>query len=189
MSVIGGGTIFKKCQKWRVSADQNWRDSAGHRVCTTGGCLRVMCPLKNLSFFKNVVLNEAIWCSIFHYVKHLTACLLGDCLLLKNRMFKKVEGPCPQSEKWTLASAPPPTPGSATYDECQFLNFYSVSVCKWLLTEAMQSLESSSHAPCYIMLPYSYHNNGNGGTKTLRQRAANRLELLYFEHIKLLKSQ
>ena len=54
--------------------------------------------MRSWSFFENVVLNEAIWCTIFHYVKHLTAHLLG-CLLLKNRMVKKVEGPCPPIRK------------------------------------------------------------------------------------------
>ena len=32
---------------------------------------RAYCP------FQNVGLNEAIWCTIFHHVKHLTACLLA----------------------------------------------------------------------------------------------------------------
>ena len=59
-----------------------------------------MVPLRSWNFFENVVLNEAIWCTFFnfHHVKHLTACLLG-CILLSNRIVKKVEGPCPQSEK------------------------------------------------------------------------------------------
>ena len=40
-----------------------------------------MCPLRSWSFFENIGLNEAIWCTIFHHVKHSTSCLLGHFLL------------------------------------------------------------------------------------------------------------
>ena len=29
-----------------------------------------MCPPEKLELFENVVLNEAIWCTIFHHFKH-----------------------------------------------------------------------------------------------------------------------
>ena len=42
-----------------------------------GGVWGGLCPLRSWSFFENVGLNEAIWCTILHHVKHLTAFLLG----------------------------------------------------------------------------------------------------------------
>ena len=63
------------------------------------------------AFFENVVLNEAIWWTIFYHVKHLTAHLVG-CLSLWNRTVKKKVGPSPQFEKWRdhcpLMALPPP---------------------------------------------------------------------------------
>ena len=75
-----------------------------------------MPPLRSWSFFENVVLNEAIWCTIFHHVKHLTACLMG-CLLqctLQQDSQKKWRGHAPTSLKSGGATAPRP-PGSAAY--------------------------------------------------------------------------
>ena len=57
-------------QKWHVSA------SPASRLRDAGGCLRGCAPLRSWSFFENVGANEAIWCTFFHHVKHLTACLL-----------------------------------------------------------------------------------------------------------------
>ena len=70
-------------------------------------------PLRSWSFFENVVSNEAIWCTIFHHIKHLTACLLRCFFYFRTGWSKsgeamppvrKVEGP--------LA---PLAPGSAAY--------------------------------------------------------------------------
>ena len=54
------------------------------RLRDAGGYLNV--PPQKLKFFfflKKKGLNEAIWCTIFHHVKHLTACLLGRFLPLE----------------------------------------------------------------------------------------------------------
>ena len=56
----GGGRFLK--QKWRVKPDQYLARRRG----VSGGCA----PQK-LKLFEHVVLNEAIWCTIFHHVKHL----------------------------------------------------------------------------------------------------------------------
>ena len=46
------------------------------------GFLRGDVPPREVgAFFENIGLNEAIWCTIFHHVKHSTACLLGHFLL------------------------------------------------------------------------------------------------------------
>ena len=69
--------------------------------CRGGGCLRGMWPPSEVgAFFENVGSNEAIWCTIFHYVEHLTACLLG-CFYFYFRTgwSKKWRGHAPQSEK------------------------------------------------------------------------------------------
>ena len=82
MSRIGSGRIFKvgggpnfESKKWRVSAERHACTTQGGGVW--GGCA----PLRSRSFFENVVLNEAIWCTIFHHFKHFTASLLLRCLL------------------------------------------------------------------------------------------------------------
>ena len=49
--------------------------------CSRTFCCPGMCPLRSWSFFENIGLNEAIWCTIFHHVKHSTAYLLGHFLL------------------------------------------------------------------------------------------------------------
>ena len=59
------------------------------------------------------VLNKAIWCTIFHHVKYLTACLLGCLFFTLEQDSQKVEGPCPQPEKWR--GHWPPFPGSVAY--------------------------------------------------------------------------
>ena len=46
------------------------------------------------AFFENVVFSEAIWCTIFHHVKHLTARLTGVPFILEQDS-QKVEGPSP----------------------------------------------------------------------------------------------
>ena len=68
------------------------------RGLSEGGCA----PLRSRSFFENIVLNEAIWCTIFHHFKHLTASLQLGCLLpclLQNKRVKK-------KKKWR-GHAPP----------------------------------------------------------------------------------
>ena len=48
-------------QKWWVSADQS------RRTCTTQGVSEGgYGPLRSWGFFLNVVLNDVIWCTIFH---------------------------------------------------------------------------------------------------------------------------
>ena len=64
-----------------------------------------MCPPQKLELFENVVLNEVIWCTIFHHDNHLTALLLG-CLSLQNRTVKKVRGHAPPSLKSRGAMPP-----------------------------------------------------------------------------------
>ena len=94
-TIIGSGT-FSKVGGGQIFEVENSDQTVATQGMSEGGCA----PLRSWSFFENVVLNEAIWCTIFHHVKHLTACLMG-CLLLYNRIVKKVEGPCPhQSKKW-----------------------------------------------------------------------------------------
>ena len=90
------------------------RDAGG---VSEGGCA----PLRSWSFLENVGLNEAIWCTIFHHVKHLTARVYWVIFFfaLLNRMVKKVEGPCPpvwKVEGPLAPLSPPPPPGSAAYD-------------------------------------------------------------------------
>ena len=73
---IGGGMIFK------VGGGNFLKKKMAHqrrpsRLRDAGSVWGGMCPLRSWSFFENVGLNEAIWCTIFHHVKHLTACLLG----------------------------------------------------------------------------------------------------------------
>ena len=85
----GGGKFLKSKMVIKIGALAPAVALARRR----GGVLG-MWPLRSWSFFENVVLNEAIWCTIFHHIKHLTACLLG-C-----QDSQKVEGP--------LAPLPPP---------------------------------------------------------------------------------
>ena len=103
--VVGGGTIFKGGganfgrQKGRVSACR--RASA-----TQGGIWGWMCPPSEVgAFFENVVLNEAIWCTIFHHVKRLTARLLGVSFNLEQDG-QKVEGAMPPGLKSGGATGP-----------------------------------------------------------------------------------
>ena len=69
------------------------------RQCQPSGeCLRGCAPLRSWSFFENVGANEAIWCTIFHHVKHLTACFIEVLFALeafRTGWSKKVEGLCP----------------------------------------------------------------------------------------------
>ena len=68
---------FWKWGRGQIFGSQKWRVSAGLRACATQGSVwGGMRPLRSWSFFENVGSNEAIWCTIFHHVKHLTACLL-----------------------------------------------------------------------------------------------------------------
>ena len=59
----------------------------------------VTLPPQKWRFFENVLLNEAIWCTIFHHVKHLTAHLLGCLFTLEQDGQKKWRGHTPKSEK------------------------------------------------------------------------------------------
>ena len=58
-----------------------------------------MCPFRSWSFFENVVLDEAIWCTIFHHVKHLTACVLGYVSFTLEQDSQKSGGAMPPSLK------------------------------------------------------------------------------------------
>ena len=82
-TIIGSGT-FSKVGGGGLKSKMVIKPSR-HRGCLSRG---VWPPSEAGAF-----LNEAIWCTIFHHVKHLTVCLMG-CLLLYNRIVKKVEGPC-----------------------------------------------------------------------------------------------
>ena len=65
-------------------------------------------PPPKLELFENLVLSKAIWCTIFHTVKHVIYCL---CVLVLRDLFErtgqKSGGPCSQSEKWGPDSPPP----------------------------------------------------------------------------------
>ena len=74
-------------------------------------------PEKVELFLENVGLNESIWCTISHHVKHLTACLLGRFFYFRTGRSKKWRGHAPQSEKWR-SHWPPWPPGSATRRKC-----------------------------------------------------------------------
>ena len=109
MQGIGGGTIFKVGgAKIFGFWSKKWRVSAGRRACVTQGVSEGRCaPLRSWSFFENVGLNEAIWCTIFHHVKHLTACLLGRFFTLQQDGQKSGGAMLPQSEKWRGHWPPP----------------------------------------------------------------------------------
>ena len=102
----GGGQIFGSLE---------WRVSTGCRACVTqGGVWGGMCPLRSWNFFENVGSNEAIWCTIFHHIKHLTACLLRCFFFLTlEQDGQKSGGAMPPSLKSGGATGPPP--GSAAY--------------------------------------------------------------------------
>ena len=65
---VGGGANY---------GSQRWRASARRHACAMQGVSEGD-VLRSWSFFENVVLDEAIWCTIFHHVKHVTASLLGS---------------------------------------------------------------------------------------------------------------
>ena len=114
----GGGTIFKV----RGGGANFWSQKMAIKIGALApavvlarrrGCLRRDVPPHKLELSENEVLNKAIWCTIFHHVKHLTVCLRGAFFTLEQDSQKsggamppawKVEGP--------LA---PPSPGSAAY--------------------------------------------------------------------------
>ena len=95
----GGGPDF-----WKSKMVRQRRPS---RLRNAGGCLR------SWSFFENVSSNEAIWCTIFHHLKHLTACLLR-CFFFYFRTgwSKKWRGHAPPVWKMegSLAPLAPPPP-------------------------------------------------------------------------------
>ena len=65
-------------------------------VSDAEGCLRgPPSPLRSWSFFENVGSNEAIWCTIFPHVKHLTACLLRFFFYFRTGWSKKWRGHAP----------------------------------------------------------------------------------------------
>ena len=104
---------------------------ARRRVVSEGGCG----PLRSWSFFENVDSNEVIWCTIFHHVKRLTACLLR-CFFFNFRKgwSKKWRGHAPQSEKWR-GHWPLWPPGSAAYAWMYWrglgLDFWYTSTYSW----------------------------------------------------------
>ena len=127
-----GGTIFKPT---RLRRPLCLRDA--------GGYLRGdVALLRSWSFFWKLSLK---WSNLLHYhVKHLTACLLG-CLLLLNRMVKKMEGCAPpSSEKWR-GTGPP---GSAAYvinTSLTLVHLYSVEfftasskICELYVTDNLK---------------------------------------------------
>ena len=61
---IGGGTIFKGGGEGQIFWSKKWHVSTGRRACATQESVwGIMCPLRSWSFFENVGLNEAIWCT------------------------------------------------------------------------------------------------------------------------------
>ena len=82
---------------------QKWRVSASCHASTTQGAW---------SFFKfeNVGSNEAIWCTIFHHVKH-----WGVFIYFRTKWSKKWRGHAPQCEKSQGPLAPAPAPGSTAH--------------------------------------------------------------------------
>ena len=111
--------MAERFSKWvgQIFGSQKWRVSAGRCACAMQGDVwGGMCPLRSWSFFENVSSNETIWCTIFHHVKHLTACLFRCFFFVLNfrtGWSKKVGG---MSEKWRGHWPPcPPPPGSAAY--------------------------------------------------------------------------
>ena len=94
-----------------------------------GVCEGECAPLRSWSFFENVGLNEAIWCTIFHHVKHLTACLLGCFFFFftLQQDGQKSGGAMPPSLKSGGATGPLAPPSSATY--AQNLKTFIESQC------------------------------------------------------------
>ena len=82
------------------------RQRRSSRLRDAGGCLGDVPPLRSWSFFENVGLNEAIWCTIFRHVKHLTACLLAVFFYFRTGWSKKWRGHAP-SLKSGGATGPP----------------------------------------------------------------------------------
>ena len=111
--LIGGGMIFKVGGGGKFLKSKMTRKRRSSRLRDAGGVWGGMCPpLRSRSFFE----NEAIWCTIFHHFKHLTASLLLGVfyhVYFRTGGSKKVEGPCPPSLKsggTTGPLAPPPVP-------------------------------------------------------------------------------
>ena len=100
-TIIGSGTFSKVGGGGQIFEVENGDQTVAAQGMSEGG----FAPLRSWSFFENVVLNGAIWCTIFHHVKHLTACLMG-CLLLYNRIVIKWRGHAPTSLKSGGATAP-----------------------------------------------------------------------------------
>ena len=72
-------------------------------------------PLRSWSFFENIGLNEAVWCTIFHHVK-LQQHVYWGIFYFRTGRSKKWRGHAPQSEKWR-ATGPPGPPSSAAYGQ------------------------------------------------------------------------
>ena len=49
---------------------------------------------RSWNFFENVVLNEAIWCTFFHYVINIYSMSTGVSFTVE-QVSQKMEGPCP----------------------------------------------------------------------------------------------
>ena len=115
-----------------VNADQNRR---------AWGVWGGMCPPQKLelSLKCRPYLNDAIWSTVFHRVKHLTACLQGCLLYFWTGRSNKWRGHAPSLK----SGGTPLPPGSATY--VMFAKVFSFSwnlevMCDLKLVEA--SVES-----------------------------------------------
>ena len=115
VSITGSGAIHKvggpncSSQKWHrrrndfqsEGAGFFWKSRMAHqrwpsRLRDAGRCLRGDVPPSEVgAFFENVGSNEVIWCTIFHHVKHLTACLLRCFFYFRTGWSKKWRGHAP----------------------------------------------------------------------------------------------
>ena len=91
------------------------------------GALAPAVGLEVGAFFENVVLNEAIWCTIFHHVKHFNSMSTGMFFTVEQaeRIGQSKSGGAmpPQSEKWR-GHCPPP-PGCAAYASHRKLRLFA----------------------------------------------------------------
>ena len=109
--IIGGGTIFKVrggTDFWKSKMARQRRPS---RLRDAGGCLRRDVPPSEVgAFLKNLGSNGAIWCTIFHHLKHLTACLFRCFFFTLEQDGQKSGGAMPPSLKSGGATGPPGPP-------------------------------------------------------------------------------
>ena len=93
----GSGTILKVGGGGRLWKSKMARQCPPSCLCNAGGVWGDV--LRSWSFFENVVLDEAIWCTIFHHVKHVTASLLGSVFYFRTGRSKKWRGHSPQQSR------------------------------------------------------------------------------------------